>query len=275
MTFELSPSAFTQLALCQALFLQSAQQLTKPVQSLCGLLSPHWLSKPDIHNQARLETLLSELEPVLTQAGVMAPNAPFFSNDPRHFPFYLIQKNLIDIKQQIAPVSAQISFNRYLDIALTVLQALMVIDASHKRQIYHVNALEHAEMLAKNAVAKAHALGEKVVVAVLDKSAQLVLLHRMDDSLLISTEIAQQKARSAILMRMPSGDLRELVKTDHSLSGLQYLTQPNLCILAGGFPLYADTRLVGALGVSGASLDIDAEIAQHAIQASYLHWQAH
>lgn len=51
---------------------------------------------------------------------------------------------------------------------------------------------------------RAEELGKRVVIAVLDSGANLMLLHSMDDAYIASLQIAQDKAYTAVSLKMPT-----------------------------------------------------------------------
>ncbi len=114
------------------------------------------------------------------------------------------------------------------------------------------------------AIAEARRRDWKVNIAVVDSGANLVAFERMDGAQLASIEIAQHKARAAVMFRR---DTR--VYEDGVQSGLVYqLTLDGLMASRGGIPLIADGRVVGAVGVSGGAASQD-EVVAKAAAASF------
>lgn len=110
------------------------------------------------------------------------------------------------------------------------------------------------------AVAKAKELGVPQVVAVLDESGLLKAFVRMDGAALVAVEVAQNKAFTA-LYGLPSHELFDAIKGDPAM--LTSMPQvPRLTMIGGGFPIVVDNVIVGAIGVSGATVDQDIACAQ-------------
>lgn len=110
------------------------------------------------------------------------------------------------------------------------------------------------------ATAKATELGVAAVIAVVDESAVLKALLRMDGSLLLPVQVAQAKARSAALLSVDNGVLFDALESDPEMrSGL--LAQPGVTLMGGGLVLHDGDDIVGAVGVSGGSTDQDIAIA--------------
>lgn len=248
------------LQLTQVVFSHTKSKLSDPMQTLCGFLSDDWLSQPSMANHQVLMKILNACVPQLKPPF----EASYISNDPHHVPLQMIQNTLSELK-----TGHSSEVGHYFDLACTWLNVLMAMDAAYKRTITWVDELAHAKEIAKTAEECAKSRGAKVVITILDRSAQMVLLHRMHGSLLISTDVAIEKAKSAILMQMPSGDIRSLVQPGAEFEGLQN-THPGICVLEGGFPMYAGARLIGAIGISGSSAELDKEIAITAVNKNYL-----
>ena len=109
---------------------------------------------------------------------------------------------------------------------------------------------ELAQKMVSAAVAKARELGVTENVAILDDGGNLKAFSRMDGAPLLSIEIAQNKAYTA-LFGIPTQDLFNFIQGDPSLlAGIPTLTR--MAAWGGGFPIEVDGEIVGAVGVSGA-----------------------
>jgi len=98
-----------------------------------------------------------------------------------------------------------------------------------------------------------------------DKGGNLVLCHRMDESLLASLDIAVNKAYTAVAIKLPTHQLTELARPGQPLYGIQATNQGRIVIFGGGYPLYVEGRLIGGLGISGGSVEEDMEVSEAAI----------
>jgi uncharacterized protein GlcG (DUF336 family) len=115
------------------------------------------------------------------------------------------------------------------------------------------------------AVAKAKSLGVPQVVAILDESGMLKAFCRMDGAMLISIEVAQNKAYTALL-GAPSQDFFKRIKDDPALvAGVPHI--PRIVTFGGGLPILIDGAIVGGIGVSGGSVEQDIACAQAALDA--------
>jgi len=122
-----------------------------------------------------------------------------------------------------------------------------------------------AARMVEAAVAKAKSLGVPQVVAILDESGMLKAFCRMDGAMLISIEVAQNKAYTALL-GAPSQDFFNRIKDDPALvAGVPHI--PRIVTFGGGLPILIDGAVVGGIGVSGGSVEQDIACAQAALDA--------
>ena len=104
-------------------------------------------------------------------------------------------------------------------------------------------------------------------VAVVDAGDQLVAFARMDGADLVGVRLAQDKAYSALVNRMPTRDLAPLVQPGTEFYGYDSLSGGRMVVFAGGMPLERDGVLIGAIGVSGGTAEEDQRAADAATQA--------
>lgn len=118
--------------------------------------------------------------------------------------------------------------------------------------------------LAKTVVARAEAealvQGWKIVIAVVDSSGHLVILHKMDDVHYAAIQVAQDKAITAVNFKRPTKGFEDAVAAGGA--GLRLLSIAGLCPLEGGIPLIQNGCVIGAIGVSGVASAEDGRVAQ-------------
>lgn len=127
--------------------------------------------------------------------------------------------------------------------------------------------LEMAKKMAAAAEKKAVEIDVPMVIAVCDMGGNTVLVHRMEDSLLASISIAQNKAYTAASLKMPSSVAGEAAKEAGELFGLGNCCEGRIVTFGGGFPIIEDDRIIGAIGVSGGSVAEDESVAQAGLAA--------
>jgi uncharacterized protein GlcG (DUF336 family) len=115
--------------------------------------------------------------------------------------------------------------------------------------------------------AKATQIGAPMNIAVVDQGSNLVAFVRMDDAWLGSIDIAQNKAYTARAFDMPTKDLAPLAQPGGPLYGIEASNHGLLIVFAGGIPLVSGGRVVGAIGVSGGTVEQDQEVAEAGVAA--------
>jgi len=127
--------------------------------------------------------------------------------------------------------------------------------------------LEQARTVLEAAVRRSQELGVKMNIAVVDAGANLKAFARMDDAWLGSIDIAIRKARTARFFDMPTGELGALSQPGQDLYAIEH-SNGGLITFPGGLPLTAaDGRVVGAIGVSGSSVQNDHDVASAGAKA--------
>jgi len=106
-----------------------------------------------------------------------------------------------------------------------------------------------------------------ISVAVVDAGAQLVAFDRMDGADLVTITLAQDKAWTALVNRMPTADLAPMVQPGAEFYGYHTIRGGRTIIFAGGLPLERGGVLVGAVGVSGGDSAQDRRIVEAAAAA--------
>jgi glc operon protein GlcG len=121
-------------------------------------------------------------------------------------------------------------------------------------------SLEHAKKAAAPALAEAAKNGWNMAVAIVDPGGNLVYYEKMDNTQLGSVNIAIDKARSAALFKRPTKAFQDALAAGGD--GLRILRLQGAVPVEGGFPLVMDGKIVGAIGVSGATSAQDAQCAK-------------
>jgi uncharacterized protein GlcG (DUF336 family) len=109
---------------------------------------------------------------------------------------------------------------------------------------------------------KARQLGVPMNIAIIDESGVLKAFSRMDGAALLSVQIAQDKAYTAVGFGMPSHAWHDFIKNDPPLAAGAPSGIDRLVIFGGGYPITIDGSVVGAIGVSGGHYSQDQEVAE-------------
>lgn len=127
--------------------------------------------------------------------------------------------------------------------------------------------LDMAKKMAEAAAVKAIEIDVPMVIAICDPSGIPVLLNRMEDSLLASLDIATNKAYTAVALKMTTDTAADLAKESGQLFGLTACDKGRMVVFGGGFPIIENDKIIGAIGVSGGSVDEDMTVAQAGLEA--------
>lgn len=112
------------------------------------------------------------------------------------------------------------------------------------------------------AVDKAAEINTKMDIAVVDAGGNLKAFMRMDGAWLGSIDIAIKKAKTARYFDMNTGDIGALSQPGGPLYNIEH-SNGGLITFPGGIPIKnADGNVIGAIGVSGSSVDNDHTVAQ-------------
>jgi uncharacterized protein GlcG (DUF336 family) len=121
--------------------------------------------------------------------------------------------------------------------------------------------LEAAERIVAAAKKKAVEINTKMDIAVVDAGGNLKAFVRMDGAWLGSVDIAQRKARTARWFDMDTGVIGTLSQPGGPLYGIEH-SNGGLITFPGGTPLKnAEGEVVGAIGVSGSTVENDHAVA--------------
>ncbi len=124
---------------------------------------------------------------------------------------------------------------------------------------------EAAMKLIAAAEKKAEELKKPMVIAVCDESGNLKAFSRMDGAPLLSVQIAQDKAYTAISFGVATHQWFDFIKNDPPLlAGIVHT--PRLIVFGGGYPIKVDGQVVGGIGVSGGHWKEDMQCAEAALQ---------
>jgi uncharacterized protein GlcG (DUF336 family) len=114
----------------------------------------------------------------------------------------------------------------------------------------HSISFELAQKMVGAALAKAKELGVTENVAIVDDGGNLKAFGRMDGAPILSIQMAQNKAYTA-LFGVSTQEFFNFIQGDPSLlAGIPTLSR--VAAWGGGFPIKVNGEIVGAIGLSGA-----------------------
>ena len=122
--------------------------------------------------------------------------------------------------------------------------------------------LQQARAAVDAALVKAEQIGTKMNIAVVDAGANLKAFARMDGAWLGSIDVSIRKARTARLFDMNTGQIGQLSQPGGPLFGIEH-SNGGLITFPGGIPLRnASGAVIGAIGVSGSTVENDHAVAE-------------
>jgi uncharacterized protein GlcG (DUF336 family) len=158
--------------------------------------------------------------------------------------------------------------------AMTACAALMLGTGIHAQQLaappmldYGPNiTLEQAMKAANAALAESKKLNVLEGIAVVDTAGRLVYFLKMDNARAIAVELAEHKARTAAMYKVPSKAYEDRIASGGA--GIGALSLDNVTAAAGGIPIVVGGRIIGAIGVGGGpNGGIDSQAAQAGVDA--------
>lgn len=127
--------------------------------------------------------------------------------------------------------------------------------------------LAQAEAVIAAAKVKATEINTKMDICVVDAGANLVAFARMDGAWIGSIDIAFKKAKTAAWFTMDTAALSPLVQPGAPLFNIEH-SNGGLITFPGGVVLKsAAGEVIGAVGVSGSSVEDDHAVAEAGAQA--------
>lgn len=128
-------------------------------------------------------------------------------------------------------------------------------------------SLDQAHAVLVAAQKKSEEMGVKMDIAVVDAGANLKMFARMDGAWLGSIDISIKKARTARFFDMNTGEIGKLSQPGGSLYNIEH-SNGGLISFPGGSPITnADGEIIGAIGVSGSTVEDDHTVAMAGAQA--------
>jgi uncharacterized protein GlcG (DUF336 family) len=128
---------------------------------------------------------------------------------------------------------------------------------------------EFAQELIGHAVRVATENGKPMVITVCDRDGTIKAYLRMDGAPLLSVQISQDKAYTAVAFGIPTDQWHEFIKDDEPLKiGIPHTAR--LVTFGGGYPIVIDGELIGGIGTSGGHYTDDMAVAQGALRAAGL-----
>jgi uncharacterized protein GlcG (DUF336 family) len=121
-------------------------------------------------------------------------------------------------------------------------------------------SLDQANAAIEASLKKPEEIGTLMDIAVVDAGGNLKAFVRMDGAWVGSIDIAHKKARTARLFDMNTGEIGKLSQPGGPLYNIEH-SNGGLITFPGGVPIKAGDTVIGAIGVSGSSVENDHTVA--------------
>ena len=127
-------------------------------------------------------------------------------------------------------------------------------------------SLSAAQRVTHAGIEAASKIGIPMAIVVLDRAGQIVNAIRMDGATMLAYEVALRKAWTSAMAGAPTAGVHHFVSSDAgALLSMPHV--PNFTTVGGGIPLMEKDVCIGAVGVSGATVELDSKVAEAAATA--------
>lgn len=123
---------------------------------------------------------------------------------------------------------------------------------------------ELCDKLCAAAQEKSREMGLDISFAICDASGLLKLYRRFGEALVLSITLVPGKAYTAAVTQCKTKDVAACAAEGGSLMAIQS-NDPKITLVAGGYPLFADGKIAGGIGVGGGTEEQDCAIAEHVL----------
>lgn len=144
----------------------------------------------------------------------------------------------------------------------TILKTTITMDQTNEKRIL---LDEMCDKLCATAHKKSKELGIDISFAIADQYGLPRVFRRYGDALVLSITLVPGKAYTSAVTQCKTKDVASAAAEGASLMGIQ-TNDPRITLVAGGYPLFADGKIVGAIGVGGGTEAQDCEIAEYVVK---------
>lgn len=129
-------------------------------------------------------------------------------------------------------------------------------------------SLQQAEKVINAAIKKAREIDTKMDIAVVDSGTNLTAFVRMDDAWIGSIDISIRKAKTARYFNMNTGEIGKLSQPGGPLYNIEH-SNGGLISFPGGVLIKNKAgEIIGAIGVSGSTVENDHAVAEAGANAA-------
>lgn len=111
---------------------------------------------------------------------------------------------------------------------------------------------------------KSRELGIDISFAISDENGLPRAYRRYGDALVLSITLVPGKAYTSAVTQCRTKDVAACAAEGGSLMAIQ-ANDPRITLVAGGYPLFVNGKIAGAVGVGGRTEEQDCEIAEYVV----------
>lgn len=154
---------------------------------------------------------------------------------------------------------------RLLLVGFIILSFMQIAAAQEAKNINEILSDELCDRLCAAAREKSKELGIDISFAIADRHGLPRVYRRYGDALVLSITLVPGKAYTAAVTQCKTKDVAAAAAEGAPLMGIQ-TNDSRITLVAGGYPLFVDGKIVGAIGVGGGTEAQDCEIAEYVIE---------
>lgn len=123
---------------------------------------------------------------------------------------------------------------------------------------------ELCDKLCSAALKKSKEVGIDISFAVCDENGLPRMYRRYGEALVLSITLVPGKAYTAAVTQCKTKDVAAAAAEGQSLMAIQ-TSDPRITLVAGGYPLFVNGKIVGGIGVGGGTEEQDCAIAEYVV----------
>lgn len=123
---------------------------------------------------------------------------------------------------------------------------------------------ELCDRLCESARKKSSEIGIDISFAISDENGLLRVFRRYGEALVLSITLVPGKAYTAAVTQCKTKDVAACAAEGEALMAIQ-TNDPRITLVAGGYPLFANGKIAGGIGVGGGTEKQDCEIAEYVV----------
>ena len=123
---------------------------------------------------------------------------------------------------------------------------------------------ELCDKLCSAALKKSKEVGIDISFAVCDENGLPRVYRRYGEALVLSITLVPGKAYTAAVTQCKTKDVAAAAAEGQSLMAIQ-TSDPRITLVAGGYPLFVNGKIVGGIGVGGGTEEQECAIAEYVV----------